>query len=747
MVWKEDEPRGPDYTVDSSKRNGTGDSSDSEEEETAERRFSDDNLEGFPYVKSAFPIPRHPTRVPGLRSRLKSFKVSALKGIPEEISARGSSRPTSPAFVVGTKRSGRSLDQKVDRQHKRQKEGNKAEETITVLTLDDIRYENQQISPVFGFEPDLGWFLHNLPTSATTAGSSSPVWPSTDSSTTEFNSASSVTSTGSDIHQYDGQMSHSKSQIQPIDASMDPVIEPSRLQRILAGMGVDWPPDVISRCLRKDVVFRTSSPPAEGSLPAEAYSAEHIKKVKAFAEFLFASSILDDAFPLFLQVWIKRRGDAGYMGLKALMQCARSAVREDDLDLIRSLLEQELSLLHENSPRSDLIRSLVRLELSRISLREGNKSACNLLHYKAMYICPSQTFFLNLFDTARQRLHENIGPDPLIRDILGEVFQLTDSDQYYETLTRYEENEAEGYILHDVQLAVIYLAQHQAPSEACSGALHLRACLDHAIRILQRDSWWSVHHMLLGNIDTHWPGCPRNAELAVFFQLLKNWSTLPYPCEGLELEHENAFNSMSTLQVISVIAFLALDGNNIPGACNVDLPQGAGDRVSALLELEDDTLLMGFLWCFLELSRKRASKRLDLTTFTDIYTHLVVYLFKSFGSRENDHSDPLEQGDRRIRESVMTEASADPTIATTLSTSSTLSSMRRQSRMSNASSITRWSNRTLTADDLVEQSSMLAISDGAHSQSVQETTTFTPVGEESNTLPSILIHSVDPSAF
>ena len=490
VVWKEDEPRTPDCTGDSLKRNGTDDSSDSEdEEEKTERRFSGHSLEGFPYVKSALPIPRHPTRVPGFRSRLKSFKVSAFKGIPEEISARGSSRPASPAFVVGAKRSGRSLDQKVDRQHKRQKEGNEAEETITVLTVDDIRYENQQIYPVFGFEPDLGYSLHSLPTSATTTGSLSPVWPSTDSSTTESNSASSVTSVGSEIHQCDGQMGHSKPQIQPIDASMDPVIEPSRLQRILAGMGIDWPPDVISRCLRKDLVFRTSSPPAEGSLPAEAYSAEHIKKVKAFAEFLFASSILDDAFPLFLQIWIKRRGDAGYMGLKALMQCARSAVREDDTFLIGSLLEQESSFMHENSPRSDLIRSLVRLELSRISLREGNKSACNLLHYKALFICPPQTFFMDFFDAVRRKLHENIGPDPLIRDIVGEVFQLTDSDQYCETLTRYEENGAEGYILHDAQLAVIYLAQHQAPSEARSGVLHLRACLDHALRILQRESW------------------------------------------------------------------------------------------------------------------------------------------------------------------------------------------------------------------------------------------------------------------
>ncbi|ORY06129.1 hypothetical protein BCR34DRAFT_571493 [Clohesyomyces aquaticus] len=69
-------------------------------------------------------------------------------------------------------------------------------------------------------------------------------------------------------------------------------------------------------------------------------------------------------------------------------------------------------------------------------------------------------------------------------------------------------------------------------------------------------------------------------------------------------------------------------------------------------------------------------------------------------------------------QSAMTTASANPTLARTWSTSSTLSSMRRQSRLTRSSLFSRWSHRTATVDDLVDRSSLLTISDGSHSRPV-----------------------------
>ena len=63
------------------------------------------------------------------------------------------------------------------------------------------------------------------------------------------------------------------------------------------------------------------------------------------------------------------------------------------------------------------------------------------------------------------------------------------------------------------------------------------------------------------------------------------------------------------------------------------------------------------------------------------------------------------------RESVITTASANSTIALSWDTSSTLSSMRRQARMSYFSSITPRSNNSIIEDELSERASLLTLSD------------------------------------
>jgi hypothetical protein len=87
----------------------------------------------------------------------------------------------------------------------------------------------------------------------------------------------------------------------------DPVYEPRRLQKLLLQAGITCSINTISRYLRKAAVFRSSMPPTENILGAEGYSKQQIENFKAFANFSFASSNLDDAFPLFLLVWIIRK--------------------------------------------------------------------------------------------------------------------------------------------------------------------------------------------------------------------------------------------------------------------------------------------------------------------------------------------------------------------------------------------------------------------------------------------------------
>jgi hypothetical protein len=227
-------------------------------------------LEGFPYVTSVIRIP---TEKPTLRARLKTFNVSPLMGIPEEVMEILS--PVSHPVVditgfVSMKRRVESLEarERETRELKRRKEDDK--------TAAGTFNRPQKLPVTVDEGSTASW---SDPSSILLAGLPSPV--------------------------------------PPIDSLVLPdqdfphlVFNPLRLQRLLAIVGIEWNFDTVARCLKKAIVLRNSSVDATDvvSLPASAYSVEHITKVQNLAEFLFASSLLEEAFPLFLHVWTVRRG-------------------------------------------------------------------------------------------------------------------------------------------------------------------------------------------------------------------------------------------------------------------------------------------------------------------------------------------------------------------------------------------------------------------------------------------------------
>src|SRR5207237_3264605 len=116
--------------------------------------------------------------------------------------------------------------------------------------------------------PPAGSYIRSpdsLTTNLLTEVSLSPVWSSDGS-----------TSTGRSSMTFDSTVEFDARNI------ADPVLEPMRLKRILESIVISWDLEVVSRCLRKDIVFRTSTPPKHG-LPDEACSPEHLRKIQVFA--------------------------------------------------------------------------------------------------------------------------------------------------------------------------------------------------------------------------------------------------------------------------------------------------------------------------------------------------------------------------------------------------------------------------------------------------------------------------------
>jgi hypothetical protein len=215
-------------------------------------------------------------------------------------------------------------------------------------------------------------------------------------------------------------------------------------------------------------------------------------------------------------------------------------------------------------------------------------------------------------------------------------------------------------------------------------------------------------------------------ELALFFDLSVNWSAYIYPYDCHEFRKGNTFNNMSTLEIISVLSYLALDGNDIRTSfyrASNDTPNAnlevVTDRLKALLNLEHDELLMGFLWCHVKLGRKRIFQIANSPVLGVSYRDLLTDTFMRSYREGVEKSKQAVWEDSPRPHTAMTEISVNPTLAGSISTSSTLSSMRRVAGIGNSSisvsTISTFSARPITVDELAERSSLLSLSEGVPS--------------------------------
>jgi hypothetical protein len=182
------------------------------------------------------------------------------------------------------------------------------------------------------------------------------------------------------------------------------VLEPERLRRIVSRIGIDWDLVTISRCLRKDFIFRTCSPPCSIAIPLEALKIS-FHQMLAFADFLYATSVFEDAFPLFLLVWTTLRIESGCKEAIALVRCARAARRPEDRMIVESLLKESVWMLDNGWPQSDVIRSLLRLELSQLYQLQGLKEESSHLYDEGIeIILPQRSSLIETFNKARRAL-------------------------------------------------------------------------------------------------------------------------------------------------------------------------------------------------------------------------------------------------------------------------------------------------------------------------------------------------------
>ena len=236
---------------------------------------------------------------------------NSLHGVEQSVLGTISEETTLPSFlpgiasttITGEKKRERSLDQDTEREVKRLKEVNNEEEVAPIVPFDDPENIDE-------YQPQ-SQAIEGLPPQPDVLCDVS----SSDSQSINLTDVLLSPTSWSDVSLVAGHtLIASNSSIEAdIHGAEELVLDPRRLQRILESIGILWDLDTITQCVRKDIVFRTSTPPKYG-LPEVACATANLKKIQTFADFLFNLTIFEDAFPLFLQVWVRRRGEIGYNG-------------------------------------------------------------------------------------------------------------------------------------------------------------------------------------------------------------------------------------------------------------------------------------------------------------------------------------------------------------------------------------------------------------------------------------------------
>jgi len=443
------------------------------------------------------------------------------------------------------------------------------------------------------------------------------------------------------------------------------VLDPQRVQKLLESIDIVWDLDTVSQVLHRDLVFQNLNHRVGENIPKDAHLGYNYKKMKAYAEMLILSSSAEDAFPLLLLVWIAQRHSADCTGTRALIQCARSAVQKQDTYLIGFLLRKMMRMLDMMEPHLVTTRSLLRLELSRICRQHGYGQSCKILHYEAISMCPSQDSFLKSFSDMQLQISDSPLLDVRSREIISQAFERAESTKYDGAFFREEALENNEFTLRDVLFAETHLVPYPSSLLVHLSIRHLRGCLKHAFSLLQTTATESSCNRQVRVEDM---------ERVVLFDLLENWSmgSCYRVWDDLSFETENPLIGISTLNILSAISALIYQQGGTEDEHKTRLDVCIKHQSSALLNLPDDILVMELLWRSLQRSRILSHEQISLNAPETPFKSQMTRIFKECSMQE------------KLQE--MTYVDSCPTMAETLYTSSTLSSMRTHAAMVHLSS-------------------------------------------------------------
>lgn len=127
---------------------------------------------------------------------------------------------------------------------------------------------------------------------------------------------------------------------------------------------------------------------------------------------------------------------------------------------------------------------------------------------------------------------------------------------------------------------------------------------------------------------------------------------------------------MSDIGILSVIAYLVTNGNDVCESffpcCSTEYLGGSGnasnvrERTLALLEIQDNKLLIGFLGCFVKLNRRRGLEKHK--TLTNRYRDLISDMFtKSYNTEEDPAESPTDSKEDNLASHLIDAGSLERT--------------------------------------------------------------------------------------
>jgi hypothetical protein len=267
----------------------------------------------------------------------------------------------------------------------------------------------------------------------------------------------------------------------------------------------------------------------------------------------------------------------------------------------------------------------------------------------------------------------------------------------------------------------------QDPTKFHEEAFQIRCCLQSADDILEKAS--AIHSCAVWRITIlrTWPSCPTADQLAILFHLLDNWSTDLYPVVDASLRCDR----LSGFDILHVISFLVdnddkeVEPDDLRKWFNIDYHmrhtwnRDVKQILKTLLSMDNRKLLTGFHKVSSFLNRKIARQASVHNIMSTQHRVSLVDMFAkqyhTTPSAHNDREQPASRPPRSLRlGSMMSAISINPTLAKSLSTCSTLESMRRLSTITLTSFTHRWSRFSdvaMSLNELSDQTSFMSISD------------------------------------